>query len=134
MVAFLVASYGQAFEQSRQSFGFQSLGLRSIDTELKTNIDGRRLTIGDQLLLSGRRQTFLAFVYAAARLYEAQLSSGSQGVMRKEAFIGLIGSTGTGDIPFASPDCLHTACKNCKTCVSQAFFDSFEHTYFTETG
>ena len=85
------------FQKARTSPGYQTQGLRDPSKPLRLKSDsGQPLTLGDQLPLCGRRTFFLILLYAACRLFNAQLSVGAQGALRGDAFMGLLGATGAG--------------------------------------
>lgn len=91
------ASFGPAFRHARTSPGYVDEDLRSLLKPFRLNSMLGLLSIGEQLPLTGRLETFIAFLFATCKIFEAQQSTASQGVLRRDAFIGLIGSTGVGE-------------------------------------
>ena len=90
---YLVQHFGSAFAAARQSSGFSPDQHGQKNTPLQTIAGGQALSLGDQLPVFGRMQTTLMSLFAACRIYAAQLGIGAQGPSRKEAFMALIGAS-----------------------------------------
>ena len=102
MLAYLHEEFGQAWAESRAAPGHEDQGLRK--GALRTRLGQYALSIGEQSALQGRLQTFLAFLFGLCKVNEAQLSTGAQGALRKDAFLGAIGSTGVDASSFSEHD------------------------------
>ena len=101
--AYLEEHFSAAWREAHAAPGYVQSSDKKVDTPMKVKSGGQFLGVGDQMPICGRTQTMLAFISAAAKIYDAQLGGGSEGPSRREAFMALISATGSGTLlPWAS--------------------------------